>query len=727
MREGRKRIGLFAGTTEGRILAEWLGKAGDSRVQADVFVATEYGKEGISEFRNLNIRCGRLDENGILEVLLERKYDLVLDATHPFARVVSENIKEACRSAGIRLVRVLREPGDAGQGSKAENGMEPESGWPGEVFVESVGEAVEFLKGTKGNVLVTTGSKELSKYKELPGWEERIYARVLSLPQVVSECGNLGFYGSHLIAMQGPFSEEMNLAMLGSVNARWMVTKESGKAGGFEEKEAAARRAKAGLIIIGRPKEEGVSLEEAIGCLRELLEIGADRSAAGTERLCTTGSEVTCRSDEESGQAGGGKVGLLDVGPNGPKERMVWLIGAGPGSLKFLTKRAETLLAGCDLIAGAGRIVDMVSGFHKPVLREYKPEKIVEFLMEHPEYEKICIVLSGDTGFYSGAKKLREAMKSAGIRTETVPGISSVNYFFAKIGETWENARFLSLHGRDEDPVPAVMEWEKVFFLSGKKETLKEVCRRLAGAGITEAEVVAGENLSLENERILHGKVTDFTDTDVAVLSVILVKNPAARECHGRPLTHGLPDEAFIRDSVPMTKMEVRTVSVSRLMLTADAVVYDVGAGTGSVSAECAMVSAGIKVYAIERNPEAVELLRKNREKFGLFNMEIVEGTAPEAMDGLPAPTHVFIGGSGGRLGEIVEAVLLKNPRARFVVNMITLESVASMMEILKECPVTEPEIIQLTAARAKKAGKSHLMMGQNPVWIMAFHGQPEV
>lgn len=123
---------------------------------------------------------------------------------------------------------------------------------------------MEFLKGTQGHVLVTTGSKELSKYKALPDWEERIYARVLSLPQVVSDCGDLGFYGNHLMAMQGPFSVEMNVAMLHAVGAAWMVTKESGTAGGFEEKASAAGQAGAGLIVIGRPKEDGISLREAL-------------------------------------------------------------------------------------------------------------------------------------------------------------------------------------------------------------------------------------------------------------------------------------------------------------------------------------------------------------------------------------------------------------------------------------------------------------------------------
>jgi len=678
----KKKIGLFAGTTEGRILAE---KLAGTQASLDIFVATEYGKEELSPAGNIKIFCGRMDEAQIAGKLKEQSYDLVLDATHPYARLVSENVKRACEDAGIRYLRVLREPGVR---NSDEN-----------LLVSSVEEAVLALKEREGAVLVTTGSKELYKYRELPGWRKRVYARVLSLPEAVSQAEGLGFYGSHLFAMQGPFSIEMNLALLKSIDAKWMVTKESGRAGGFEEKAEAARRAGAGLIVIGRPEEDGISLQEAMDMLEREPGI------------------ISCREEFlESGEI---------KKPEKPgKPRNVYLLGAGPGGSGLLTREAAQRLVDCDLIAGAKRIVEGLREFGKPELLEYQPERILEYLRAHEECKRVCVALSGDVGFYSGARKLIQAFeKEPDTEVSVLPGISSANFFFARTGESWEDVRFLSLHGREADFIPEVRRFPKVFLLAGGPDTLKDVCGRLLDAGLSGVTLTVGENLSLPGERIRTGSPETFKDGRTESLAVFLIKNPEAEPHGGRALSYGLDDEAFLRDKVPMTKMEVRAVSLSKLKLTAGAVVYDVGAGTGSVSVECARLSGTIKVFAIERNRDAVELIRKNREKFGLSNLEIVEGEAPEVMAGLPAPTHVFIGGSGGSMEDIIKVALSKNPSARFVANVITLESMAALTEVLKAGLAEEEEIVQLSAARAKKAGGSHLMTGQNPVWIVSFTG----
>ncbi len=188
-------------------------------------------------------------------------------------------------------------------------------------------------------------------------------------------------------------------------------------------------------------------------------------------------------------------------------------------------------------------------------------------------------------------------------------------------------------------------------------------------------------------------------------------------------ITPGIADEEFIRGDVPMTKMEVRAVSLAKLKLTRDAVVYDIGAGTGSVSVECANLSDSVKVYAIEKNEDALDLIKKNADRFGLPNIEIIPGEAPDILEALPAPTHVFIGGSSGNMNEIIHSCIEKNPEARFVVNLIMPESLAKLLDCLKLEDVTDPEIVQITVARSKKVGSGHLMQGLNPVWIVSFSG----
>ena len=186
-----------------------------------------------------------------------------------------------------------------------------------------------------------------------------------------------------------------------------------------------------------------------------------------------------------------------------------------------------------------------------------------------------------------------------------------------------------------------------------------------------------------------------------------LIENPWP-ENRGDP---HIRDDAFIRGKLPMTKAEVRAVSLARLNLTGDAVVYDVGAGTGSVSVEAARCSDRIRVYAVEKNPRALELLAQNRRKFRADGIRIIEGQAPEALDDLEPPTHVFIGGSGGRLQEILKAVIRKNPRVRIVINAISMETIKEVMDAGQEGLLAHMEITQMCVSRSRELAGYHMML----------------
>ena len=240
---------IFAGTTEGRVLAEY---AAEKNIPCYVSTATEYGKSLLDDLEGIEKISGRMDEGQIERFITEKRIPLVIDATHPFAVLATGNIRQACLRAGAEYIRCLR---DEGQEKPA--GSAPEVKVTG-----SVKEAVDFLKGTDGNILIATGSKELKLYTEIPDYKKRCFARVLSMKEAVEESVKLGFTGKNLIAMQGPFSSELNLALLRQVNARYFVTKESGTAGGFYEKLDAAGKAGAVLVVVGRPKEEGESVAE---------------------------------------------------------------------------------------------------------------------------------------------------------------------------------------------------------------------------------------------------------------------------------------------------------------------------------------------------------------------------------------------------------------------------------------------------------------------------------
>ena len=168
-----------------------------------------------------------------------------------------------------------------------------------------------------------------------------------------------------------------------------------------------------------------------------------------------------------------------------------------------------------------------------------------------------------------------------------------------------------------------------------------------------------------------------------------------------------------------MTKEEVRSVSLSKLRLTEDSICYDVGAGTGSVSVEMALRADQGQVFAIEKKEEAAALLEENKQKFAVDNLEIIKGEAPQALENLPAPTHAFIGGSSGNLKEIVALLLGKNPQVRIVINCITLETISEALDVLKEYGFQQREVVQLAASRSKEIGRYHLMMGENPIYII--------
>ncbi len=182
-----------------------------------------------------------------------------------------------------------------------------------------------------------------------------------------------------------------------------------------------------------------------------------------------------------------------------------------------------------------------------------------------------------------------------------------------------------------------------------------------------------------------------------------------------------IPDSEFIRGKVPMTKEEVRAVSIGKLRLCRNSVLWDIGSGTGSVSVEAAMQDSSIKVYSIECNEEALSLTKSNVEKFGIKNATPVSAMAPDGLDGLPVATHAFIGGSRGNMEAILEKLFQVNPGMRVVINAVCLETVCSIQSALKKIGVEDYDVVQLNVSRANKVAGIHMMNSCNPVYVFSF------
>ena len=522
------KIWIFGGTTEGRLLAEYCSR---EKIEAWVSVASEYGEEllqeelmesGNAENPDLNhntclakkslknvqassvikVLRGRMDRYQMEEFIRNQGIHLVIDATHPHARLVSEEIQEACGRTGVRLERCLRTEGEQ---NKARDWVE----------VDSIQEAVSFLSSVSGVIFATTGSKELEALCQIPDYQKRVYARVLPTSNVLKKCEKLGITGSHLIAMQGPFSTEMNTLFLRQTKAEWLLTKDSGRAGGFQEKVEAARENGTRVVVIRRPEEDGISLEEAM--------------------------EVLKKADE-------GNVGEL-------KTHLI-LAGIGMGQPSQMTGEVLRAIRESDALIGAGRMLEsaeralqndlLISKEGKAENRQesaaaveketkcykaYLPDDVIQIVSKHPEWKRAVILYSGDTGFFSGASRMAERLREAGYPFTVYPGTSCVSYLAARLGTHWEDAAIYSAHGR-ELSVDRVMKRlcdpeepaKRAFILMGGKNGAGQFCERLTQAGYGNVQVTVGENLSYPEEQIRSGTAEEMKKLEFADLSLMLLE-----------------------------------------------------------------------------------------------------------------------------------------------------------------------------------------------------------
>ena len=396
----------------------------------------------------------------------------------------------------------------------------------------------------------------------------------------------------------------------------------------------------------------------------------------------------------------------------------VSIVGIGPGNRNAMTKEVCHQIENADCLIGAKRMLEAVSVDGKAVVEEISPDKIAEFILFNREYGNFTVLMSGDSNFYSGTKKLLPLLK--GCETKVLPGVSSLTVLCSKLHISYEDIAVKSLHGRNDTIISDIRSNQRTFVMTGGENGVNELCSTLMASNLGHLTLTVGERLSYPNEKITTGTAEELSKGLYDSLSVVLVEN----EQPDFVVTHGLPDTLFQREMredrlVPMTKNEVRSVCLSKLQLTERSICWDIGAGTGSVAIEMALQARKGQVYAVEKNNVALKLLQKNKEQFALNRLHIVSGCAPDVCSELPAPTHVFIGGSSGKIKEIIKVSLEKNPFVRIVATAISLETIAELTSCMNDYAFTDTEVICMNVARGKKAGAYHLMNGENPVSIV--------
>ena len=406
--------------------------------------------------------------------------------------------------------------------------------------------------------------------------------------------------------------------------------------------------------------------------------------------------------------------------------RKVTIIGAGPGNPDLLSRSALDAIGIADVVIGAHRALVGIDVPPDVVRCELvKTTDIVAALTDAASWQRAVVVMTGDVGLFSGARRLVEALSGdAQVDVRVIPGISSASYLAARLARPWQDWRFASAHGVACDIVAEAERAGELFLATSGGEDPSRLSGELVQAGFGDACVTVAERLSYPDERITCATASEITGQTFDDLNVMLIEFASRAASSRWPYaSSGIPDELFIRGDVPMTKQEVRAVALAKLRLTATDTVWDVGAGTGSVSIEAALVARAGSVWAVERNAAGVRLIRENADAFGCGNVHAVPGVAPEALAILPVPDAVFVGGSAGELPSIVEAALEKNSQVRLCVPCVTVETLTEACALLSGSRFKGFEACQVSAARAEAVGSHHLMKAQNPVFLVSARG----
>ena len=455
------KILIFSGTTEGRMLAQTLSENG---IHCIVSVATEYGESVMPEMDGVTVHKGRMDLEEMQKFIAQSEVAAVVDATHPFATAVSENIRESLKNTEIPYIRLQRETSDI-----ALNKDTIQENRSDVILCSDATECADFLSSTDGNILLTTGSKDLATYSRKETLKDRLFVRVLPGLESLLLCEKNGICGKQIIAMQGPFSLEMNRALIRQFDIKYLVTKESGRTGGFLEKIKAAGAEGITACVIGNPEKQN--------------------SGDTFTQVCRKISKITGKTIKNQ----------------------IALIGTGMGNEQTLTIEAAEKIREADYIFGAERLLRIIKNEQAVCYPYYLAADII------PELDrlsgcgvKVVILFSGDTGFYSGCGKLYESLKGrSDSRVRIYPGISSVSYFAALTGYSYQDAAVLSIHGHGVET-----EWignltetirfsKKTFLLMSGKEDVQKLGRLLQKYHLQNCKVLAGFQLSYPQEKVL--------------------------------------------------------------------------------------------------------------------------------------------------------------------------------------------------------------------------------
>ncbi|MDR3586049.1 MAG: precorrin-6y C5,15-methyltransferase (decarboxylating) subunit CbiE [Desulfosporosinus sp.] len=421
---------------------------------------------------------------------------------------------------------------------------------------------------------------------------------------------------------------------------------------------------------------------------------------------------------------------------------MLQVIGIGPGRSEWLPPVITEIVKNCEILVGGSRALELFPDFEG---RQYplsgNLHSSIEVIRNALIEEKVVgVLVSGDPGFFSFLPRLKKEFPEETI--EVYPGISSLQFAFARAGLAWQEATFASVHGRELSVLPERIT-RPTAVLTGGENTPQKIAQRYLERGYN-PHISVGNALAYPEELWLTTDAEHLAQEKTLLKNAIVILYPAKNQNterdnkrnyeqnalpnsqkstqsfkRGSGCRLGIPDEEFLRGKVPMTKAEIRVQVLAKAQISLSDRVVDIGAGTGSISIEAATLATEGLVYAIEHNPEAQELILANQTKFGVSNLRLIAGAAPDVFGELPPVDVCIIGGSNGRLSEILKQVPLV-AGGRVVITAVTIETVAQGLKLLTELNYQEIDTVSIQVVRWKAVQTLHMAQAMNPIFILS-------
>jgi len=397
-------------------------------------------------------------------------------------------------------------------------------------------------------------------------------------------------------------------------------------------------------------------------------------------------------------------------------QQKIYLVGAGITGWEGFGKKALEVIGKADVLIGHKRHLDIFPDF--PGEKQELDDLSIMLDYLRGTDKRVVVLGSGDPNFFGVARFLLRNLPNE--RIEIFPNVTSDQYAFARIKEPWDDAIFVSVHGRGlKGAIDRIVAAEKVAILTDSVNSPAVIARELIARGAEGYEGWLCEDLGLPTEKFTRTDVKGLAELAASPLNILILIKAWEPTLTHYPVI-GIDDDEFATAKKLITKQEVRAVTLAKLQLQDDLVMWDIGAGSASVSVEAENLMPNGKVFALEKNPQYLAFIRDNLKKFHCRNIILVEAYAPEGLDDLPDPDRVFIGGSGGMLEEIIEAVDRRlKPDGRIVLNAVTLDTLTKAVEFLEDHGYTV-EVCCVNIAKTRGLTEYKMFEAHNPVYIIA-------